>query len=115
MDESQLARAQLVLKKMRESLHKLLCRRSQQELEWQGQILGRKTINFRVCTCPKRDMEVEEGKAAKKSASGSPADGAAPFGQGKIKMEVKRKGSAGDGDREYFIKVKSNRRIWLLL
>ena len=31
MDESQLARAKLVLKKMRESLHKLLCRRSQQE------------------------------------------------------------------------------------
>ena len=67
-----------------------------------------------MCTCPKRDMEVEEGKAAKKSASGSPADSAAPFGQGKIKMEVKRKGSAaaGDGEREYFIKVRSNRFIW---
>jgi len=73
-------------------------------LEWQGQILGRKTINFRVCTCPKRDLEVEEGKLAKKSGS---ADSGIPFGQGKIKMEVKRKSSVpeGEDDREYFIKV----------
>ena len=49
-------------------------------------------------------MEVEEGKLAKKSGS---ADSGIPFGQGKIKMEVKRKSSVpeGEDDREYFIKV----------
>ena len=54
-------------------------------------------------------MEVEEGKVAKKSGS---AESGVPFGQGKIKMEVKRKGSApdGDADREYFIKV-----IWFII
>ena len=67
-----------------------------------------------MCTCPKRDMEVEEGKAAKKSGS---AESAVAFGQGKIKMEVKRKGSApdGDADREYFIKVSSNHMIWFIV
>ena len=69
-----------------------------------------------MCTCPKYDMEVEEGKAAKKSASAGSADAAAPFGQGKIKMEVKRKGSIPDGDteREYFIKASSNHMFGLI-
>ena len=53
-------------------------------------------------------MEVEEGKEAKKSGS---AESGVPFGQGKIRMEMKRRHSVpeGEDDREYFIKVSSEK------
>ena len=48
-------------------------------------------------------MEVEEGKLAKKLGS---TERGVPFGQGKIRMEMKRSSvSEGEDDREYVIKV----------
>ena len=54
-------------------------------------------------------MEVEEGKVAKKSGS---AESVVTFGQGKIRMEMKRSSvPEGEDDREYVIKVSLENKI----
>ncbi len=70
------------------------------------QVIGRKILPVRICTCPKRDMETEE-KQEKKNISTVQAP-PRPEENGKVKMEPK---DTADNLQEFWVLVSSCRNI----
>jgi hypothetical protein len=85
-------------------------------LEFGGDIIGRKVVPVRICTCPKRDLETEEKVEERKSPAAveptSPANTVA-IGQGKVKME--KRAGLKDGQEVYWVMVSAHNILILSL